>query len=401
MVTETVILSALSGIIYYNKLPKVKFRKVINKMLDSNSCFFNRDNQQVKLIKVGEDRFTLDIRNVMALEDLYKKEDYISTALCSNIKIEPKGKYVDIILNNKPIEQKGFVPVKTEPYELYVGNNEEGNPIIADMNSFTHMLIGGDSGTGKSVFLMMVLSNLIAQHDNVDLYMLQIRKSDLVLFKDCKQVKYLARDLEQAHAILKRLNDICIERDKKIERHIGKGILNIKNYNNYFKNTPIKYAYILLDEFSFFIPNNTDTTQTKKIKKEILSYIQQIVVSSRSSGIFVVTSLQKPVSSSIPTDIKSQLTTRVAFKLGDNATSLVVLNNGNATALKPRQAIIKTSGEQLATMPIVNYKIIRKAIEDKIEDNKEYISLNPKIEEDKPKANNKGIIKKKIDLGDL
>ena len=52
-------------------------------------------------------------------------------------------------------------------------------------------------------------------------------------------------------------------------------------------------------------------------------------------------------------------------------------------------------------MPIVNYKIIRKAIEDKIEDNKEYISLNPKIEEDKPKANNKGIIKKKIDLGDL
>ena len=34
-------------------------------------------------------------------------------------------------------------------------------------------------------------------------------------------------------------------------------------------------------------------------------------------------------------------------------------------------------------------------------DNKEYISLNPKIKEDKPKANNKGIIKKKIDLGDL
>ena len=58
MITETVILSALSAIIYYNKLPKVKFRKVINKMLDSNSCFFNRDNQQVKLIKVGEDRFT-------------------------------------------------------------------------------------------------------------------------------------------------------------------------------------------------------------------------------------------------------------------------------------------------------------------------------------------------------
>ena len=54
MITETVILSALSGIIYYNKLPKVKFRKVINKMLDSNSCFFNRDNQQVKLIKVGD-----------------------------------------------------------------------------------------------------------------------------------------------------------------------------------------------------------------------------------------------------------------------------------------------------------------------------------------------------------
>lgn len=412
MITETVILSALSGIIYYNKLPKVKFRKVINKMLDSNSCFFNRDNQQVKLIKVGEDRFTLDIRNVMALEDLYKKEDYIETCLCSKVSIKQVGKYVEVELKNKPKKLLNFTIAPTKEHELLCGYDEEGSPVITDMNKFPHILIGGDTGTGKSIFLMLTLANLINQHDNVELYMLQIRKSDLVVFSKCKQVKYTARNLEEAHAVIKHLNNICVAREKEIEKYLDKDILNIVDYNRYFKNKPMKYIYLILDEFSFFVPNNTDTTRDKRLKKEILSYIKNLVVSSRASGIFVITSLQKPTSTSIPVDIKSQLTTRVCFRIGDSATSMVVLNNGNGTKLEDRTAIIKTDREVISTMPNTTLKDIKTAIKDKIEEDKKYMNLKiVSVEEDKEiikavssrqaKTNKKGVTKKKINLKDL
>ena len=392
---------AIGGYLYY-KNPKVVFRKAVNNMLGSNSSFYNKQGQQVRLVKIKDNIITLDIRNVLGLEDLFKKQDYIETCLCSKISIKQVGKYVEIELKSKPKKLLNFTIVPTKEYELLCGYNEEGSPIIANMNKFPHILIGGDTGTGKSIFLMLTLANLINQHDNVELYMLQIRKSDLVVFSKCKQVKYMARNLEEAHAVIKHLNNICVEREKEIEKYLDKDILNIADYNRYFKNKPMKYIYLVLDEFSFFVPNNTDTTRDKRLKKEILSYIKNLAVSSRASGIFVITSLQKPTSTSIPTDIKSQLTTRVCFRIGDSATSMVVLNNGNGTKLEDRMAIIKTCREEVATMPNVDLKDIIKFIEPKKERNKKYTNLVPIQEEEKPVIkNNKGITKKKINLKEL
>lgn len=401
---------AVGGYLYY-KNPKVVFRKAVNNMLGSNSSFYNKQGQQVRLVKIKDNIITLDIRNILGLEEFLKKQDYIETCLCSKVNIKQVGKYVEVELK-KARKIINFEPVPTKEHEVLCGFDEEGSPIIVDMNKFPHILIGGDTGTGKSIFLMLTLANLINQHDNVELYMLQIRKSDLVVFSKCKQVKYMARNLEEAHAVIKHLNNICVEREKEIERYLDKDILNIVDYNRYFKNKPMKYIYLVLDEFSFFVPNNTDPTRDKRLKKEILSYIKNLAVSSRASGIFIITSLQKPTSTSIPTDIKSQLTTRVCFRIGDSATSMIVLNNGNGTKLEDRTAIIKTDRETISTMPNTTLKAIKTTIKGKIEEDKKYINLKiVSVEEDKEiikavsskqaKTNKKGVTKKKINLKDL
>lgn len=411
MLTELIVSAgAIGGYLYY-KNPKVVFRKAVNNMLDSNNSFYNKQGQQVRLVKIKDNIITLDIRNVLGLEDFLKKQDYIETCLCSKISIKQVGKYVEVELK-KARKIINFEPVQTKEHEVLCGYDEEGSPIIVDMNKFPHILIGGDTGTGKSIFLMLTLANLINQHDNVELYMLQIRKSDLVVFSKCKQVKYMVRNLEEAHAVIKHLNNICIEREKEIEKYLDKDILNIVDYNRYFKNKQMKYIYLILDEFSFFVPNNADTTRDKRLKKEILSYIKNLVVSSRASGIFIITSLQKPTSTSIPVDIKSQLTTRVCFRIGDSATSTVVLNNSNATKLEDRTAIIKTDREVISTMPNTTLKNIKVAIKGKIEEDKKYMNLKiVSMEEDKEiikavsskqaKTNKKGVTKKKINLKDL
>lgn len=44
--------------------------------------------------------------------------------------------------------------------------------IIVDMNSFPHCLIGGDTGTGKSRILLLILTNLIKYCSYIDLHLL-------------------------------------------------------------------------------------------------------------------------------------------------------------------------------------------------------------------------------------
>lgn len=235
---------------------------------------------------------------------------------------------------------------------------------------------------------MIALSNLIANCPDVDLYLMQIRKSDLIVFKDCKQCKYIARDLTKAKKLLEHVNDLCMERDSIIEKYtVSDGIYNIEDYNKKFKNNKMNYVYVVLEEFSFFTPNGADTKEEKRLKQQILGYIKQIANSSRSSGVFLITSLQKPTNSSIPTDIKNQLCTRIAFKLLDKETSLVILGNASATKLKPLEAIVRTNNQSIVNIPLIHHKGIINAIRDDIEPNKKYLQIADKYE-----VNNEGVI---------
>ena len=298
------------------------------------------------------------------------------------------------LLKKEFIDIGEFNKIPQKEHQLYCGIDIFGNPKLVDCNNFPHMLIGGDTGSGKSRFLMMLLSNLIGNCNDINLYLLQIRKSDLIVFKNCKQTKFIARNLKDTRDLLKHLDNICQKRDKEIERlTLSKGIYNIEDYNRYMKSNKMKYSYIVLDEFSFFNPNGADKKDIKDLKREILAYIKNIVLVGRSVGVFIITSLQKPTSSSIPSDIKSQLTCRVSFRMNDVETSVIVLGNGGAVNLNKRCCILRTLGESTCQTQFIDHKIIMNNIKDTIEKDKKYIELVPKEEiKEVTKVNNEGIV---------
>lgn len=281
---------------------------------------------------------------------------------------------IDITVITKPLFDLKYEPLRTEPHEIYVGYNYKRRVLI-DLNTHPHVLIGGETGSGKSRLLLLILTNLINQHKDIDLYMIQIRKSDVSVFKDCTQVKYFARNLEETRDLLKHLNSICIEREKIIDKVMPDGVYNISDYNKKFSKK-LNYIYVILDEFSFFNPNGADDKASKTLKKEILGNIKNIVMVGRSLGIFVFTSLQKPNQTSIPSDIKSQLTTRISFKQLDSASSILILGNGNATALKRREALVRTISEETLKIPFIDHNLIMFNIKDSVELDHKYVNLN-------------------------
>lgn len=381
----------IAGLLLYRsaKDEYYKYKGMVEALPDKNKSFTNASGNKIKFINYKDNVIRLDIAGICGADTVESQKDFLKSYFrVKDIEFTDNlnGK-IDLKLIDNSKFEKNFEVIPQQEFEILTGYKDY-KPNLVNMNRFPNVLIGGDTGSGKSRFLMVLLSNLIANCPDVELYFMQIRKSDLILFKDCEQCKYIARDLTKARNLLKHINDLCIERDAIIEQYtVSDGILNIEDYNRHFKNNKMKYVYLVLEEFSFFMPNGADSKEEKQLKREILGYIRQIVNSSRSVGVFTITSLQKPTKDSIPTDIKSQLSVRVAFKLLDKENSIVILGNSSATKLKPLEAIIRTNNQSIVNIPLIHHKAIMGAIKEDIDTNKRYIELN-EIEN----TNNEGVI---------
>lgn len=257
---------------------------------------------------------------------------------------------------------KQFKPCKLKPNEILIGEFI-GKNIIVDMNKFPHCLIGGDSGTGKSRLLFTILTNLINNSNRIELHLLQVRKNDLAVFKNCNQVKSFSHSLEQ---VLESLQNI----DKELQRReqildIEKGYLNISDYNKLSGKT-LKYVYVVIEEFSFLNISRADGKEEKAIKAECLKLIKSVVNVGRSSGVFLITSLQKPTNNSIPSDIKAQLTTRISMLIKDRPTSIVVLGDDAAVDLGDREFICRTKDTIKGYSMTIDFPEIKQYIENSI-----------------------------------
>ena len=238
----------------------------------------------------------------------------------------------------KQYNYKPFKPLRLKPNEILIGEFL-GKYIVVDMNKFPHVLIGGDTNTGKSRVLFTILTNLVNNSNRIELHLLQVRKNDLVVFRDCKQVKCCSRTLEEVLEALKGIDKEIQRREQLLD--ITKGYLNIADYNKLSGKT-LKYIYVVIEEFSFLQISKGDNKEEKAIKAECLKLIKSVVNVGRSSGVFLITSLQKPTNDSIPSDIKAQLTTRISMLIKDRPTSIVVLGDDAAVELGDREFICRT-----------------------------------------------------------
>jgi DNA segregation ATPase FtsK/SpoIIIE, S-DNA-T family len=381
MITEILIVGGIMGTYKYLKVSGYKRKKDFRELVEK-AGLYNKQEQTLKVHKVTQLEYGYKMRvgvpYGLGYEDIEKMEDTFKTNLgAKEVEFERDDRHcmINITVITTPLEDLKYEPMETFDHEIYVGYNYK-KKIKIDLNSFPHLLVGGESGSGKSRLLLLILTNLINKHKDIDIYLIQIRKSDVSVFKQCKQVKYYARSLQDTRDLLRHIENICIDREKKIDGLIMEGIYNIADYNTRFKKSKFNYVYVVLDEFSFFNPNGADDKEVKEVKKEILGHIKNLVMVGRSLGIFIFTSLQKPSQSSIPADIKSQLTTRISFKQLDSSTSILILGNGSATKLEKREAIVRTIQEDKIRVPFIDHNLIMEHIKDSIEPNHQYITLN-------------------------
>lgn len=335
---------------------KVGFDEIIETIPDLK----NNQEEIIKLISFEPESYGYTIKFIMPVGI---NSDVLEKHLLS-IKQALELASTFLIVNNRLItlhailnyDFKPYEPLKLPPNKIMIAEFMNKN-IIVDMNKFPHVLVCGDTGTGKSRILFTILTNLIYSTSRVIIYLLQVRKNDLVIFKNCKQVKACSRTLEDVLESLQAIDEECERRESLLD--IEKGYLNIEDYNKKSGKT-LKYIYVVVEEFSFLNVSKGDTNNEKQLKYECMRHLKNIVNAGRSSGVFLLTSLQKPTSDSIPTDIKAQLTTRIALNIKDASTCRVVMGDDSAVNLGERELVCRTKETEKGYSLTIDFPDIQK-----------------------------------------
>lgn len=273
----------------------------------------------------------ISIPSGLKVENLESAKDVIQDSLHCLIEVEKENfkDYIKVKVITKQVEKFNFEPVKTYPNQLYLGKKIDGDYYKIDLNTNPHIIISGQTGTGKSFLLASILTNLIYNHPNsAELYLLQITKAEIDIFSKCNNVRFTSNNLKEIEAILEKLNNTINLRSKIFSNN---GIKNIGQWNKHFKNKRMKRIIVCVEEISFFM--NDEESNAFKI-------FNNLVKAGRSVGIHLIALTQRTTVANLGGDgeLKSQTTVITARQRSD-LDSRNAIDIGDAVDLREREFI--------------------------------------------------------------
>lgn len=225
-----------------------------------------------------------------------------------------------------------FINSKQGSLTFALGKNVEGEVVCPDITKMPHLLVAGTTGSGKSICLSALLVSLLYKYGPEELRLILV---------DPKQVEFISYD-KLPHLMI---NEILYECDKAIkalnwaikemERRYslfkdmtesGMATKNLDEYNNHLPQGEEKLPkiVIVLDEFGDLM---------LQAKKDIESRIIKLVQKARACGIHLILATQRPSVDCITGLIKSNLPTRIGFKVNSFDDARTIFDIGGAEKL--------------------------------------------------------------------
>ena len=345
----------------------------------------------------------------LTLDDLEKAKPTIETGLgCIFLYyIKKKGsklaeaKFITEGFGGDDIQ---FIPPKTTPFEIYIGNSVEGTPTIISAKDVSHFLLSGSNGSGKSRLLDILITTLIYNCDEteLELYLAQIAKNDLVVYEDALVCRAFCETLNEVETMLSHIINKMAERTLLI-KPMRKDFLgsNISDYNRLHSNNKMTVCWVIFDEISSIMENTGNDKEATKQKKNIIRMIEEISRVGRALGVFLGVCLQRCTANMLSPLVKSQTNLRISFAQNNIKSSEVATDDPNiAIGLDDRVAVYscRARGFDFVKTPYMDDKVIKKYIIDKSKRGHRNLFSDLKKQNTKPNINTNPINNKDITL---
>ena len=273
------------------------------------------------------------------------------------IGIEVPNKNKKIVSMKSLISSKKFQDAEME-LPLALGKTISNETFVVDFSKMPHLLMAGATGQGKSVGINSIITSLLYKKhpSEIKFILVDPKKVELTLFNKIER-HYLAKlpDSEEAiitdnKVVIKTLNSLCLEMEKRYDLLKNGMCRNIKEYNVKFKKRKLNpndghkflpYLVLVVDEFADLIMTTG---------KEVETPIARLAQLARAVGIHLLIATQRPSVNVITGLIKANFPARIAFRVTSKVDSRTILDSGGADQLIGRGDMLFTQGNDLTRL---------------------------------------------------
>jgi len=212
-----------------------------------------------------------------------------------------------------------------------LGEDIGGEVLLGDLAepAACHLLIGGTTGSGKSVLLRTLIASLAHYHgpEAIRFTLVDPKRvsfASLLTSLASHLAHPLCFDVIQAVEIL---NGLVNEMEERCAAFESSGVEDLEAFNETVSSEE-RYArhVVVVDEFA-------DLLATKELRESFLGAVQRLCAKARAAGIHLVLATQRPDAKTVPGVIKTNLSGRIALRVPDATASRIVLGQLGAERL--------------------------------------------------------------------
>ncbi|SFV78763.1 Cell division protein FtsK [hydrothermal vent metagenome] len=239
-----------------------------------------------------------------------------------------------------------------------LGKDINGLPVIANLAKMPHLLVAGATGMGKSVGINAIILSVLykAKPDEVRMIMIDPKIVELACYADIPHLLTpVVTDMNQAASALWW----CVNEMERRYSLLAKfGVRNIDGFNEKLRKAKEKgeplldpsfnsntadegetapelealpLIMLVIDEYADMLGSLAQEDRAKSKRVEAL--IVRLAQKARAAGIHLIIATQRPSVDVITGLIKSNIPTRIAFKVSSKVDSRTILDQGGAEQL--------------------------------------------------------------------
>jgi len=239
-----------------------------------------------------------------------------------------------------------------------LGKDINGLPIVVDLAKMPHLLVAGATGMGKSVGLNAIILSILykASPEQVRFIMIDPKIVELASYADIPHLLtpvvtnmneaasalwWCVNEMERRYSLLAKFSVRNIEsfnEKQRRARESGKPLLdpsfnpdNAKEGEQHPELEALPLIVIVIDEYADMLGALAQEDRAKS--KRVESLIVRIAQKARAAGIHLIVATQRPSVDVITGLIKSNIPTRMSFKVSSKTDSRTILDQSGAEQL--------------------------------------------------------------------
>lgn len=253
--------------------------------------------------------------------------------------IEIPNRKIQTIFGRDIFESEAFKP-SPEKIMMALGKDISGEPFSMDLAKAPHLMIAGQTGSGKSVCINALMASMLFSKTPDELRMILVdpKAVELKMYENIPHL--LAPVITKPEVAIQALQWLCYEMDRRTEVLAKAKVRNLLGFNEKFeagelpedvpeedRSHRMAFIVVIIDEMADLM---------MVAGKEIEKNVSRLAAKARAVGIHLVLATQRPSVKVITGNIKANLPTRISFKVASQVDARTVMDHAGAEKLLGR-----------------------------------------------------------------